>query len=53
MIRSLMRKRSWWVEVDSVSKANFIWTQLRIPTVINRLEVHEDCGWTTEIVFYE
>ena len=40
LIRSLMRKRSWWAEVDNISKANFVWTQLRIQNVLEKLQQH-------------
>ena len=29
LIRSILRKRGWWSEVDNISNAHFVWTQLR------------------------
>lgn len=40
LIRSLLRKRSWWVEVDSIAKANLVWTQLKVSAVLDRVERH-------------
>lgn len=37
LIRSLLRKRGWWSEVDHMNKANFVWTQLKIPAVLDKL----------------
>ena len=37
LVRSLMRKRCWWTEVDSTSKANLVWTQLRLPGVLEKM----------------
>jgi hypothetical protein len=53
LIRSLMRKRGWWTEVDSVSKAHFVWTQLRVTAVLDRLETFSDDDWNTDTILYE
>ena len=42
LVRSLMRKRCWWTEVDSTSKANLVWTQLRLPGIIEKMELLKD-----------
>lgn len=34
LIRSILSKRSWWVETDILNKANFVWSQLKIQTVL-------------------
>ena len=31
LIRSILRKRSWWTETNNVNKANLVWAQLKIP----------------------
>ena len=32
LVKSLMKRRFWWVEVDDPKGANFVWTQLKINT---------------------
>jgi hypothetical protein len=34
LIRSIFRKRSWWAEADNIGKANFVWTQLKLPSIL-------------------
>lgn len=53
LIRSILRKRSWWSEVDSMSKANFVWTQLRNSQVLSKLKLYDDTNWLTEVIPYE
>ena len=52
LVRSLMRKRCWWTEVDSTSKANLVWTQLRLPGVLEKMELLKNDNWTTNVVPY-
>lgn len=30
LVRSLMKRRIWWVEIDDPNIANFVWTQIKI-----------------------
>lgn len=30
LVKSLMKRRFWWVQVDDPKQANFVWTQLKI-----------------------
>ena len=30
LIKSLMKRRFWWTQVDDPMQANFVWTQLKI-----------------------
>lgn len=30
LIKSLMKRRFWWVQVDDPKQANFVWTQLKV-----------------------
>ena len=30
LIKSLMKRRFWWVPVDGPKEANFVWTQLKV-----------------------
>jgi hypothetical protein len=30
LIKSLMKRRFWWVQEDDPKKANFVWTQLKL-----------------------
>jgi hypothetical protein len=32
----MLKKRGWWTEVSDVSKATFIWTQIKIVKIIKR-----------------
>ena len=32
LVKSLMKRRFWWTEVDDPKAANFVWTQLKINT---------------------
>ena len=32
LVKSLMKRRFWWAEVDDLKQANFVWTQLKINT---------------------
>ena len=32
LVKSLLKRRFWWVEVDDPKNANFVWTQLKINT---------------------
>lgn len=36
LIRSLMKKRFWFVECSSPKEANFVWTQIKIEAVFQR-----------------
>lgn len=53
LIRSLLRKRSWWVEVDSIAKANLVWTQLKVASVLEKIELHIEEDWSKTITLYE
>jgi hypothetical protein len=33
LVRSLMKRRIWWEEVADYRTANFVWTQLKIPSI--------------------
>ena len=52
LIRSVFRKRLWWKEVDSIDKAQFVWTQLKNEAVIERCEKHET-DWSDAVTLYE
>lgn len=52
LIRSILRKRSWWSETNSMSKANLVWSQLKIPEVIERVQPFEDT-WESEFIPFE
>ena len=30
LVKSLLKRRFWWVQVDDPKDANFVWTQLKI-----------------------
>jgi hypothetical protein len=32
LLKSLMKRRFWWTQVDDYKQANFVWTQLKINT---------------------
>lgn len=32
LVKSLLKRRFWWTEVDDPKSANFVWTQLKINT---------------------
>lgn len=34
LVKSIIKKRSWWVETDNPLKANLVWSQLKIKSVI-------------------
>jgi hypothetical protein len=38
LIRALMKKRAWFVEVDSVEEANFVWSQLKVKEMLEKEE---------------
>ena len=42
LIRSVLRKRHWWKEVDTPDKAHLVWTQLRILSTLQRCKKHEE-----------
>jgi hypothetical protein len=52
LIRSILRKRSWWAETNSVSKANLVWTQLKIPEIISKVKFYED-NWESDFFPFE
>lgn len=29
LVKSLMKRRFWWVQTDEIKEANFVWTQLK------------------------
>jgi len=33
----MMRKRGWWVETNKLENAHFVWSQLKIHSVLERL----------------
>ena len=30
LVKSLLKRRFWWVQTTEISEANFVWTQLKI-----------------------
>jgi len=36
LIRSIMKKRGWWMETENIDAANFVWSQLKIKDVLDR-----------------
>lgn len=49
LIRSIFRKRGWWVETATHSKANLVWSQLKIPEVLERVQCYED-DWNCDFL---
>ena len=42
LIKSLFKRRFWWTIVDSISDdTNFIWTQLKVPSVFRIQREHD------------
>ncbi|CAG9318479.1 unnamed protein product [Blepharisma stoltei] len=37
LVDRLMKQRWWWIRVDSPTNANFIWTQLKQPLVLEKM----------------
>lgn len=40
LIRSLMKRRSWWEETKNIDEAQFVWTQLKIPTLLEKQQCY-------------
>lgn len=36
LIVSILKKRWWWAEAEDISSANFVWTQLKIGSVLQK-----------------
>jgi len=34
LIISIMKKRWWWVETDDISKADFVWSQVKVSFIM-------------------
>lgn len=49
LIRSIMKKRGWWIESNHPLKANFVWSQLKIKKVLNR---QSTCSSENPTIFY-
>jgi hypothetical protein len=52
LIRSILRKRSWWSESASLAKANLVWTQLKLPEVMQRMQPYRD-SWDADYMPFE
>ena len=51
LVRSLIKRRFWWVIVDDYKKANFVWTQLKINAFYQYLPKSQlqDCFYKMEL----
>ena len=36
LIISIFKKRWWWTETDTISSADFVWTQLKVHSVLEK-----------------
>lgn len=41
LIRSILRKRSWWCETNIIGKANLVWSQLKIAETLEKCKKYE------------
>lgn len=41
LIKALMKRRFWWVEVDNPLQANFVWTQLKVNSYYELQKLNE------------
>jgi hypothetical protein len=41
LVKSIFKKRGWWVETDSIHKAHLVWTQLKIKKLLYKIEKHD------------
>jgi hypothetical protein len=42
LIRSLMKRRIWWSETTKIGEAQFVWTQLKVPDIIEGQPKHQE-----------
>lgn len=50
----MMRKRGWWVETNKLENAHFVWSQLKIHSVLERLsKINVDDKFKKIIIFEE
>ena len=52
LIRSVLRKRPWWREVEAPERAQLVWTQLKVESVLERSVKHQE-QWDTCVKLYE
>ena len=36
LLISLLKKRWWWTESEDMSSANFVWTQIKVTTILQK-----------------